>query len=110
DLLHPEAFSGDLPVLVAPNEVPAADRAKLRALLGAVQRGDANQVRSRAEAMSGATGMTGVAVVAASFDKDEPDVVVDRLEAIAEGSEPAPVRDRARFMATLAELWGGGDR
>lgn len=110
DLLHPDAFSGDLPVLVAPSEVPAGDRSRVRALLQAVQRGDARQVRTRAEALAGSRGLTGVAVVAAGFDKDDPDAVVDRLAAIATGSEPAAVRDRARFMAALAELWGGGER
>ncbi len=110
DLLHPDAFKGDLPVLVAPNEVPAGDRAQVRALLGAVQRGDALEVRTRSEALAGSRGLTGVAVVAAGFDKDDPDAVVDRLDAIARGREPAAVRDRARLMATLAELWGGGER
>ena len=110
DLLHPDAFNGDLPVLVAPSEVPAGDRVPLRALLDAIQRGDALEVRQRAEELVGARGLAGVAVVAATFDKDEPELVVDRLDAIATGSEPAPVRDRARLMATLAELWGGGAR
>lgn len=110
DLLHPDAFAGDLPVLVAPNEVSPADRSELRRLLDAVRIGDARQVRTRSTALAGSTGLLGVAVVSAGFDKDEPEVVVERLEAIADGSEPAAVRDRARLMATLAELWGGGDR
>ncbi|MCW2920903.1 MAG: hypothetical protein JWL76_777 [Thermoleophilia bacterium] len=110
DLLHPDAFSGDLPVLVAPTEVPASDQQQVRSLLDAVQRGDAAKVRSVASKLADATGLVRVAAVSASFDKDEPDVVVDRLDAIATGSEPRPVRDRARLMATLAELWGGGDR
>lgn len=110
DLLHPDAFAGDLPVLVAPDEVPARDREQVRLLLTAVQHGDARRVRSIATKLAGATGLVRVAVVAASFDKDDPQVVVDRLDAIATGQEPAPVRDRARLMATLAELWGGGAR
>lgn len=110
DLLHPDAFSGDLPVLVAPNEVPPGDRTQVRALLDAVQRGDALEVRTRSEALAGSRGLTGVAVVAAGFDKDDPDAAVERLDAIARGTEPAAVRDRARLMATLAELWGGGER
>lgn len=110
DLLHPAAFQGNLPVLVAPNEVPAAVRTQLRAMLEALQNGDALEVRARSEALAGSRGLTGVAVVAAGFDKDDPDAVVDRLEAIASSREPAAVRDRARLMATLAEMWGGGER
>ncbi len=111
DLLHPTAFTGDLPVLVAPGEVSAADRAKVRELLDAVRVGDAKRIADLTATMAGLPGMTGVAVVAAGFDKDDPEVTVDRLEALGdEKARPGPARDRARFMATLAQLWGGGER
>ncbi len=112
DLLHPDAFRGDLPVLVTIDEVSGADRAALRELLDAVQSGD----RREAAVIAGRVGpgddpMLRVAAAVASFDKDDPDATVDQLDAIAAaGSTPTAVRDRARMLSALAGAWGGGSR
>jgi hypothetical protein len=91
--------------------VAAGDRTKVRQLLDAVRVGDANRVGELSEDLAGAGGMTRVAVIAAGFDKDDPEATVERLEAIAAGGgEVSAVRDRARLLATIAELWGGGER
>jgi hypothetical protein len=112
DLLHPDAYHGELPVLVAPDEVPTGERAALRALLGAVGAGD----RDRAVELAGAVGhgssaLLRVAALAAAFDKDAPDATVDRLDAVADDErEPVAARDRARLLSALALAWGGGSR
>lgn len=112
DLLHPQAFQGTLPVLVQPAEVPTARRAAVAGLLEAAAAGD----RRRAARLAAGLDRTGpamarVAAAAAAFDKGEPQPAVDRLSRLAGNRTIGPeVRDRARLMATLAELWGGGDR
>lgn len=111
DLLHPDAFSGDLPVLVAPAEVEADVRVPVRRLLDAVQAGDVEQAAEVVNELGEVDGLARVAVAASRFDKDEPaDTVVRLTEVALDPAEPKPVRDRARLMATLADLWGGGDR
>lgn len=112
DLLHPEAFRGPMPVLVAPAEVAEADRATLRLLLDAVAAGDRRGVAERAPKLASSDdAMSRVAAVTAGFDKTDPDATVDRLEAIAADAEvPAAARDRARMLAALGHAWGGGDR
>ncbi|MCW2927738.1 MAG: hypothetical protein JWM86_1706 [Thermoleophilia bacterium] len=112
DLLHPDGFRGALPVLVAADEVAPAVRPQLRALQDAVAAQDRSAVaRAAARLEAGSDPMARIAAVAGSFDKDEPDATVDRLEELA-GSpalEPAE-RDRARLLATLARLWRGDGR
>jgi hypothetical protein len=51
-----------------------------------------------------------LAVIAAAFDKDDPQATVDRLAAAQRAATTPLVRDRTRFLATLAGLWGGGER
>ncbi len=111
DLLHPDAFSGDLPVLVAPAEVEGDLQAPVRRLLDAVRVGDVNRAAELVNQIGEVDGLARVAVVASRFDKDEPaDTVVRLTEVALDPAEPKPVRDRARLMATLADLWGGGER
>lgn len=112
DLLHPDAFRGPMPVLVAPIEVAAADRARLRGLLAAVAAGDRRRIGVLAPALAASDdGLSRVAAVAAGFDKADPAATVDRLDAIAgDPGAPLPARDRARMLAALGDAWGGGDR
>jgi hypothetical protein len=111
DLLHPDAFRGTMPVLVQPSEVPPAQRAGLRALLQAVADGDRHRAADVSARLSDdRDGLVALAVIAAAFDKDDPDATVTRLRAAGASARTADVRDRARFLATLAELWGGGAR
>jgi hypothetical protein len=114
DLLHPDAFRGVLPVLVAPGDVPAPRRDDLRALLEATRTGDrraAARLATTLERRGAGDGFLRIAAVTATFDKADPDATVERLGAIAEDDDSSDAaRDRARFMATLADLWGGGER
>lgn len=112
DLLHPEAFRGELPVLVAPGEIGAADRPALRALLAAFRAGDRREVARLAEQLGQSSDdLTRVAVITATFDKDEPEATSDRLRHIAGSRSSSPeARDRARLLGALADLWGGGPR
>lgn len=109
DLLHPEGFRGSMPVLVQVDEVPGSDRGRLGDLLRAVGDDDRTEaVRIGTTLQRSADAMTRVAAIAATFDKDEPDATVQRLEALAAApATPAPAADRARMLATLAGLWGG---
>lgn len=112
DLLHPDAFRGDMPVLVAPAEVRAQDRATHREMVAAVGRGDRNAATARAAKLSRSTdALSRVAAIVAGFDKGEPQPTIERLDAIAAapGTDPA-ARDRARMLAALADAWSGGDR
>ena len=112
DLLHPDAFRGDMPVLVSADEVSPSARPILRQLLTAVQGGDRLEAARRARDIGrGADPMLRVAAAAATFDKDDPDATVDQLEGIARsGGASVAAADRARMLAALALAWGGGSR
>lgn len=111
DLLNPGTFAGTMPVLVQPAEAAPAHRADLRRLLAVVAAGD----RTAAARLAGELERTGdpfaeLAATAARFDKGDSAPTVEALQGIARGATAAPVRDRARFLAALADLWAGGDR
>jgi hypothetical protein len=112
DLLTPEAFRGDMPVLVAPSEVRPADRADLRQMLDAVGSGDrlaAADLAARLERSPDPMGR--IAALVATFDKSDPDPTVERLETLSRQSDvPRAAADRARMLAALATAWGGGER
>jgi hypothetical protein len=111
DLLHPSAFRGTMPVLVQLAEVTPTQRAATRRLLAAVAAGDRRAVTRLAGPLERSDDpFARLAAVAARFDKGEPAPTVDALERLARTGETPALRDRARFLATLAELWGGGDR
>lgn len=112
DLLHPSTFRGPLPVLIAPDEVAPALRGQLRSMLTAVgERDRATVAKTAAVLTRSSDDFAVVAATAAAFDKDEPDVTVDRLDELAADSRLAtPARDRARMLAALAMLWRGDDR
>lgn len=111
DLLHPDAFRGDMPVLVAAAEVAAAERAPVRELLAAVGAGDhERRMRLAAQLERSTDDLVRVAAATATFDKADPEEAATRLEALAgDRSVDAPARDRARMLAALARAWGGGD-
>jgi hypothetical protein len=112
DLLHPNAFRGDLPVLVSPSEVPPADRPKLRSLLKSASAGDRRSVADLAvELGASRDDMSQIAVITATFDKGDPDVTTERLQVIVDDRSASPAaRDRARMLGALASVWGGGSR
>lgn len=112
DLLNSDAFRGSMPVLVAPAEVPAADRATLRTLLAAVGAGDRTKATSIAKGIGrDDDAMLQIAAAAAAFDKSAPQPTLDRLATIARSSStPAAAADRARMLGALARAWSGGSR
>jgi hypothetical protein len=112
DLLHPGSFGGPMPILVRPGEVAAGTRPLFERLLAANTRGDAAATaRLAPQLLHASDAMARIAAIVATFDKDAPDVVVDRLGRVAvDRSEPQPARDRARMLASLAYLWGGSSR
>ncbi len=109
DLLHPDAFRGDLPVLVSTSELPETERTTLQRLLRAVGVGDHNTAADIAgKVPRDASALLRAAALAAAFDKDTPQLTVDRLGAIAdEPTTTTSARDRARMLSALALAWGG---
>jgi hypothetical protein len=112
DMLHQAAFRGYLPVLVHADEVRPADQRDLTALLRAVERDDriaaarlSRTLRASPDAMSRVAGVAG------AFTKDDSDVTASDLRRMATASSgDATVRNRARLLAGLADMWGGGSR
>ena len=112
DLLHPTGFRGSMPVLVRPAEVDAAARPELRRLLQDVQEDDRTSAARVATQLDGSSdAMARVAAIAATFSKQEPEVVADRLDEFAADPKfPVRARDRAALHAALARLWSGEQR
>src|SRR5690606_29238035 len=112
DLLHPDAFRGEMPVLVSPSEVPPADRVRLKRMIDAIGAGDRRRAGALAATLArSSTALVRVAAAAGGFDKGEPDEAIAALEAIAADPDAdAAARDRARMLAALASAWSGGDR
>jgi len=114
DLVHPGTFRGYVPVLVRPKEVPVPDRAQVRALLSAIAQDDRMGAAKLAAALGGGASvdpMVRVAAAVATFDKDEPQVTVDRLDAlVADPTLSDVASDRAEMHAALAQIWAGDAR